>query len=586
MVNIDLKSVKRIAVIDKDKCRPDRCNHECKSFCPVERTGKEIITIDKKAKINEILCVGCGICAKKCPFGAITIINLTQETGKLVHQYDENGFRLFNLPVIKKGAIVGLIGRNGTGKTTTLNILTGVTKPNLGRFNEDVKWKEIIETFRGNEIQAYLEELSKNNIRTSYKIQRVDLIRKKYKGKKVKELLCDVNSEIIKDLELDILMERNVEDLSGGELQKMAIAKSINKDADFYFIDEPTSYLDIKNRMDVAKIIRKRLKDKSVVVVEHDLVILDYLSDFVHIMHGYPGAYGVVSNIYHAKRGINNYILGYIKEENIRFRDYEIEFTYIKESKQTKEKLLYIPRLRKTYNNSFRLEIEECEIFKGEVIGILGKNGLGKTTFIKILAGLEKDDENLLEINMKIGYKPQYIDIEYDGTVENFFIENIKMNEEIKNHLIKPLEIERIMHKNINRLSGGELQKIAIVYALSREGEIYLLDEPSAYLDIEERLRLGKILRRYAEQLNTTLLVVDHDLLFLSSVSDRVMLFDGISGVNGYAYTPRHFKEAINMFLKSVGITMRSDDETKRPRINKEGSQKDIEMKSKGIYFE
>ncbi len=576
----------RIAVVDKEKCRPERCNHECKLFCPPERNDVEVITIEKKAKINEQTCIGCGICVKKCPFDAIIIINLTHEAGKLVHQYGENGFRLFNLPVIKESKIVGLLGRNGTGKSTALNILSGITKPNLGKVKEEISWNEIIENFRGSEIQQYLERIKEKRIKVSYKIQRVELISKTYGERKVRDLLDGVEKEIIEEMGLKVLMDRKVSTLSGGELQKIAIAKALSKDADFYFIDEPTSFLDIKNRIDVAKTIKLKLKDKSTLVVEHDLIILDYLSDFVHIIHGFPGAYGVVSNIYHTRRGINSYIEGYIKEENIRFRDYSLEFNYIKESKRLKEKLLYVPKMKKTYDSGFFLEIEDFYLYRGEIIGILGRNGLGKTTFIKLLAGIEKDDENVCDFDLKIGYKPQYISLDYEGSVDNFINENIKLNDDIKNHLMKPLEIERFIHKEVSSLSGGELQRLAILYSLSMPADLYLLDEPSAYLDVEERIILGKILRRYAEQLNTSLFVVDHDLLFLSSVSDRIMVFDGIPAKEGYAKQPVDFREGINYFLKTVDITMRVDEETKRPRINKEESKKHIEMKSKGIYFE
>ncbi len=588
MVDFEIRmdSVKRIAIVDKEKCKPERCNKECKTFCPVEKSGKEVITIERKAKINESLCIGCGICVRKCPFDAIIIVNLTHESGKLVHQFGENEFRLYNLPILKEGAFVGLIGRNGLGKTTALNLLSGRIKPNLGRWNEDIPWEQIIENFRGNEIQNYLERLSKGEVKVSYKVQRVNLLGKIYEGKKVKELLDGVPQEIISSLNLNEVLERNVEHLSGGEMQKVVIAKAISQDADFYFIDEPTSFLDIKNRIDVAKIMRNQLKNKNVLVVEHDLVILDYLSDYVHIVYGYPGAYGVISNIYHTRRGINTYVEGYIKEENLKFRDYGIEFTYIKESKELNEKLLYIPEMKKSYGNDFVLDVEDFYVYKGEVIGILGRNGLGKTTFLKILAGKEKDDENIFEESLDISYKPQDPDISYEGTVEEFFYENIKVNEDIENHLIKPLEIKRIMHKKVNTLSGGEMQRLAIVYALSKNADLYLLDEPSAFLDVEERINLAKILRRYAEQLNVSLFVIDHDILFLSSVADRMIVFDGIPSKHGYAKRPQHFKDAINTFLKGIGVTMRKDEETFRPRINQEGSKKDVEMKSKGIYFE
>ncbi|RLG15158.1 MAG: ribosome biogenesis/translation initiation ATPase RLI, partial [Candidatus Nanohalarchaeota archaeon] len=100
---------KRIAVINKKKCSPKRCAHECFNFCPRVRAGADTIKIGSEhAEITEDLCIGCGICVKKCPFGAISIVNLTCDLGSVVHQYGKNTFRLYNIPMPRKGEIVGL----------------------------------------------------------------------------------------------------------------------------------------------------------------------------------------------------------------------------------------------------------------------------------------------------------------------------------------------------------------------------------------------------------------------------------------------------------------------------------------------
>ena len=585
-----------VAVIDHDKCNPDKCGHFlCERVCPVNRMGGEAIIIDEdrhKPVIQEASCTGCGICVHKCPFNAITIVNLPKQLEEdCVHRYGINGFVLYRLPVVKEGMVVGILGPNGIGKTTAVKILAGQLLPNLCGDNDS--WDNVIKAFRGNELQNYFEKLKNREIKPVVKPQYVDLIPKVVKGK-VRELLRKADErgifdKIVKELELENILDREIQHLSGGELQRVAIAAAVLRDADFYFFDEPSSYLDIRQRLKAAKLIRKLAEEgKSVLTVEHDLAVLDYLSDIIHVVYGKPGAYGIFSMPKGTRVGINVFLNGYLPDENVRFRPYEIRFKKMSERKsQAGEVLVEYPHLVKDYGG-FRLEVEGGELYKGEVVGIVGPNGIGKTTFVKMLAGVEEPTEGKVEWELKVSYKPQYITADYEGTVFELLsrIDASKlMSSFYKTELLNPLGIPELYDRSVNELSGGELQRVAIAACLLREADLYLLDEPSAYLDVEQRLAVSRAIRHLMEKNEKTALVVEHDVLMIDYISDRLIVFEGEPGRFGKATKPMGMREGMNRFLASVGVTFRRDPDTGRPRANKEGSVKDREQKEIGEYY-
>lgn len=580
----------RIAVIDRKKCSIKKCGKECIKFCPRVRAGDDKTIYEKEDKIfiTEEMCIGCGICIKKCPFNAITIVNLPHELKDMIHQFGKNTFRLYGLPVPVKGKVVGLLGANGIGKTTALNILAGKIHPNLGNYVELPTNDEILKHFRGTELQNFLKDLFSKKIKIAYKPQQVDMIPKLFDGTP-RDILKDergILKEIEKELTLSSLMNRRLSELSGGELQRVAVAACLLRNADVYFIDEPSSFLDVEQRLIVAKCIREMASDKAVIVVEHDLATLDFLTDYVHLVYGHPAVYGIISALYVAKRGINTYLDGYIREENIRFRDISLNFLGGRQIFKGTIKLVHYPELEKKFSN-FNLKIESGFIYAGEVIGVFGANALGKTTFAKMLSGVLKPDNTELEKIVKISYKPQYLASDFVGTVEELLkstTDKFKTSE-YKAEIIRPLELEHLLQSMISNLSGGELQRVAIAACLSRDADFYLLDEPSAYLDVEQRVKFAKMIRRFIENNKRTCLIIDHDLLLLDYVSDRAIIFKGISGKEGYALSPVSLKEGMNSFLKGLNLTFRKDPQTGRPRANKEGSQKDQLQKGRGNYY-
>ena len=556
---------------------------------------EDTIVIDKKTKkpiLSEELCSGCGICTNRCPFDAVSIINLPEALDDPIHRYGQNMFELFGLPNIREGSVVGILGPNGIGKSTIIRMFSGELKPNLGKYDEAVSWEEIINYFKGSQLQSYFKNLSKGKIKVVHKPQMVDLLPKFVKGN-VQKLMESVDErgamdEVIESLELKSVLSRDVSKLSGGELQRVAIAAAALREADFYYFDEPTSWLDVRQRLNAVKVVRNLAEaGKSVMVIEHDLAALDAISDYVHILYGQPGAYGVVSQMRGVRVGINSYINGFLREENVRFRKQPIIFDVKPPALEIEAEVIAdYSSLKKSYNG-FGLEADPGKIQHDEIITAFGPNGIGKTTFAKILAGETKPDEGKINKKVTIAYKPQYLVSDFDGTVEELLLTTAPTygTNMFKTEIIKPFSLEALMDKEVGELSGGELQRLSVAVTLSREAEIYLFDEPTAFLDVEQRLKAAKAIKRVVESRNAAAIIIDHDIVFIDYISDRAMVFNGEPGVQGHASSPMNLRSAMNSFLSSVGITFRRDKETKRPRVNKFESFLDREQKEKGEYY-
>ena len=589
----------RVAVLDKELCQPKKCGLECIKYCPVNKSGADCIVLNeeiKKAQIDEDLCNGCGICVKVCPFDAITIVNLATELASdKIHQYGMNSFRLYKLPTPKKGEVIGLLGRNGMGKSTVINILSGNLKPNLGKYEEPPEWSEILKFYSGTELKAHFEKIQNDQINASIKPQQVYDLARVFEGtgKELLEKYDDrgVSNQLIKELNLQNSVEQDVKELSGGELQRLAVAVASSKDADFYFFDEPSSYNDIYQRTSVTRVIHNLAKNgKSVMVVEHDLTLLDFVSDYIEVLYGVSSAYGIVSNVLSTKVGINVFLDGYLPNENVRFRDKKFSFDASSTAGQFMEEEIAFkyPTLEKKYTN-FSLTVEQGKLRKGEILGIIGANALGKTTMMKMIAGEVKSDSGSVDKKIKIAYKPQYLtnDIEIDViSVLNKANEGAVESSQEEEQIIDPLKIKKLYNKSIKNLSGGELQKVAVATCLLQKVDMYALDEPSAFLDVEDRIVVAKFLQKFIRSYGKSAIIIDHDLQLLDLVSDSMVIFEGKSGINGSASAPLSKKDAMNKFLKSLNITFRRDEKSSRPRVNKEDSRLDkMQKESSNFYY-
>jgi len=584
----------RIAILLNERCHPKECQWECQAYCPPVRMGQECIVEGPLGKpvISETLCIGCGICVHKCPFDAIKILNTPQaDEAEIVHRYGYNGFRLYRLPIPPTAGITGVLGPNGTGKSTALRILAGEEVPNLGEYAAPGSWPKVLARFRGTALYAHLERLAKGELRTVVKPQyvdrlsEIDLTVERYVGEGAGA------ARALEQVGLAHKTGRKLAELSGGELQLAAIARTLAADADLYLVDEPSSYLDIVHRLRVARLLRELGERKSVIVVEHDLALLDYLADQAHLLYGEPAAFGVIGHPLPMRTAINTYLTGYLKDENVRFRTEPVRFVaHPPRPASRPDVLVRFGALEKRFP-SFALRTAAGEVAKGETVGVVGPNATGKTTFVRMLAGAETPSSGSAPSGVTVSYKPQYLKATQSWSLRE---RSMALTGDptfdvrtFERELVPGLHLEEVLDVALPDLSGGELQRAAVALALARPATLYLLDEPSAYLDADERMAMARLIRRQVERQACGALVVDHDVYFLDLACDALLVFRHPNGdlAQGVGEGPFSMREGMNRLLREVDVTFRRDAETVRPRINREGSALDREQKAKGEYY-
>ncbi|MFX0113010.1 MAG: ribosome biogenesis/translation initiation ATPase RLI [Candidatus Hodarchaeota archaeon] len=594
----------RLLFINFNQCDPGSTNYACIRSCPLVNDKKKpkpnVIKVrpgTAKPIINQRLCIQCGICVNACFRRAIRMVNLpTPAEGETpVHSYGENSFRLFGLPQLRKGSVVGLIGPNGIGKTTIINILSGTLIPNTGVFEEDSNHLErALETVRVPGMREYLRSVYDGNLRIALKEQVLEKLQS-LKGSLKEEIAKldsrDVLDKVVKDLGLGNLLQRRPKELSGGELQRFALARVFVQKADVYLFDEPVTYLDIKQRLHLARLIGSlAAQGKYCLVVDHDLAALDYMLDLANVVYGETHALGIVSSQTSQTKAINAFLLGRLKAENVTFRSKAIKFRRTARERDWNREIrsFYDYRTIEGGIGDFRFTIEEGEVFRGEVLCILGENGLGKTTFANIIAGITKVPNVKSRLQTKISYKPQHLSRRFDGTVGEFLNRyaggRYVLTKQFKIALFKPLGIWHLIERPLTELSGGELQRIFLAGCLCRDADVYIIDEASAFLDVEERLKATRVIRHWAQN-NKGVLAIEHDIQIADAIADRLVLFFGEPGVEGTATSPLGKRAGMNRFLRSLDITFRRDEETGRARINKKDSRLDREQRKMQEYY-
>ncbi|CDJ66548.1 ABC transporter, putative, partial [Eimeria necatrix] len=190
------------------------------------------------------------------------------------------------------------------------------------------------------------------------------------------------------------------------------------------------------------------------------------------------------------------------------------------------------PALTKTLGN-FKLSVEKGSFSDSEIVVMLGQNGTGKSTFIRMLAGLLSPDNSEALPSFAVSYKPQIVTAKFQGTVKELFYAKIRdafNHPQFQTDVVRPLDLEQVMDQPVQLLSGGELQRVALIVALGKPADIYLIDEPSAYLDSEQRIAASKVIKRFILHAKKTAFVVEHDFIMATYLADRVIVFEGEPG--------------------------------------------------------
>jgi ATP-binding cassette subfamily E protein 1 len=399
-------------------------------------------------------------------------------------------------------------------------------------------------------------------------------------GRKIKGNIEDhLTIAMASDLNLQHIMERSISNLSGGELQRFLIGLTLKQNKDLYMLDEPSCFLDIKERLNLAKMIDKL--EKTLIIIEHDIALLDYVSDIVSIVYGSPGSYGVVSNTYSPKNCLNYFIDGYLPSENMRFRQNKLSMRPVRDCELISgdRNILVSYDSHQVLRGSFTLDVSAGRLNMSSILLILGENGTGKTTFINDLVARQEKDIN-------ISYKPQTLTQINDTTVINYLLSSLgnRLYVAEVSRLYTDFTIESIKNRFVEDLSGGELQRLLIFETLSRDADLYLLDEPSAYLDIEQRISITAIIRRFILQFHKSCVVIEHDFIMGIGLADEIIYMNGDPGIHCSMSPIKSVKEGINEFLCKLNITVRSDNG--RFRFNKLDSQKDLFQKQENNYLE
>ena len=435
---------------------------------------------------------------------------------------------------VHKGECVLLCGKSGCGKSTLLKTING-----------------IIPEFCNGEIDGSVEVCGMNTFETEiYKIS--EKVGSVFQNPKTQFYTTNTTDEIAFGLEnyglertkinkkiekvkealkIKPLMNRNIFELSGGEKQKIAIASVYALDPEIFVFDEPSSSLDIDSMKELSNIIDKlKAVGKTIIIAEHRLWYLKNVADRAIYLEN-----GKITKEYSMEE-----IEDLSEEERLRTGLRHTSFQNsnfdIKENSLINVLELEINDLLYKRNKQTIFRIDSLKFESEKIVGIVGNNGIGKSTFAKIVCGLKKQSSGTIcKNNRKLCSKErirnsllvmQEINNQlFTDTVYDEICLTSDIDEENKiNICMADMQIDKLKKKNPHTLSGGQKQRVVILSALLSNKNILFFDEPTSGLDYESMKVVAENIKKFKEK-KQLILIISHDMEFLEEVCDRVIFF-------------------------------------------------------------
>lgn len=365
-------------------------------------------------------------------------------------------------------------------------------------------------------------------------------------------------AKTVRDFRLEKLMDRNIFHLSGGEKQKIACAGVSIMEPDVLVMDEPSSNLDAASILDLRKILAFwKSQGKTIIVSEHRLYYLRGLADrFIYL------AEGQVSRDYSAAEFEQ---LTEQQRSNMGLRTFALERLLPPVLPQQAKTALALHNFRFAYKNEPEtLHIMDCEIPTNRIVGIIGNNGAGKSTFSRCFCGLEKRCGEIVWNGRK--YRPKdrlstcYMVMQEvnhqlftESVLDEVLISMEEENQERAEEILNRLDLLAFKDRHPMSLSGGQKQRVAIASAIASKRSILFFDEPTSGLDYKHMKEVANVLRQVRDT-GITVYVITHDLELILDCCTDIVHFENGSIIDQFQMDEAGLEKIRNYFIKGVSV--------------------------------
>lgn len=365
-------------------------------------------------------------------------------------------------------------------------------------------------------------------------------------------------AKTVRDFRLEKLMDRNIFHLSGGEKQKIACAGVSIMEPDVLVMDEPSSNLDAASILDLRKILAFwKSQEKTIIVSEHRLYYLRGLADrFIYL------AEGQVSRDYSAAEFEQ---LTEQQRSNMGLRTFALERLLPPVLPQQEKTALALHNFRFAYKNEPEtLHIMDCEIPTNRIVGIIGNNGAGKSTFSRCFCGLEKRCGEIVWNGRK--YRPKdrlstcYMVMQEvnhqlftESVLDEVLISMEEENQERAEEILNRLDLLAFKDRHPMSLSGGQKQRVAIASAIASKRSILFFDEPTSGLDYKHMKEVANVLRQVRDT-GITVYVITHDLELILDCCTDIVHFENGSIIDQFQMDEAGLEKIRNYFIKGVSV--------------------------------